>query len=271
MNAQGFYSLIQYSEFPERAEFVNVGIVLFSEHEPRVLVRFSDNDRRVQRVFGTNQSQHLRLLKESFEKRLFSDFHKQIDREALERFVAMRAGKMRLSAPKSVSVSEPNYTVTDLFEKLVGEPLLRKRLPAAHLKLRRQFKERGVEELLDRPEPVILPQGIVVKAPYGYQNGSYNLIKAISLRDNPEHALEAAGRHGIEGKWLSDATRGKHQKKLVIVGDVSGQEKRFVDAVAEVMRERNVTFYAMEDIDLLVADVEKNYRHDSRFGTSRMS
>jgi hypothetical protein len=30
---------------------------------------------------------------------------------------------------------------------------------------------------LDKPEVITLPEGIEVSAPYGYQNGSYNLIK----------------------------------------------------------------------------------------------
>lgn len=116
----------------------------------------------------------------------------------------------------------------------------------------------GVEKLLEKPKPVELPQGIIIKAPYAYQNGSYNMIKAVSLRDNQDHALEVAGRHAIEGKWLRDATRLAAPKRLVVVGDVNGQEQNFIAAVSDVLSEGHVSFYPMDDLDRLAEDIRRN-------------
>ncbi|WP_366664020.1 DUF3037 domain-containing protein, partial [Mesorhizobium sp.] len=42
--SQGYFSLVQYSEFPERAEFVNIGVIVFAHGS--VFVKFSHRARR---------------------------------------------------------------------------------------------------------------------------------------------------------------------------------------------------------------------------------
>jgi hypothetical protein len=256
MSAQGFYSLIQYSEVPDRMEFVNVGIVLFSERAPRVLVKFSESPRRVERVFRVNLGIHYRLLMESIESRIYHDFKENWDSRNLERFILLRSGKVRLSASKSVAVSDAQETIAQLYKDLVGDTDTRSREPRARSKLKRELSHIGVEGLLERPEPVSLPQGVVIKAPYAFQNGSYNLITAISLRQEPDLAIEVAGKHAIEGNWLHEATRLDSPKKLIVVGDTQGQNEDFTRAVAEVMRENQVKFYSMEDLEPLALDIK---------------
>ena len=50
--AQGYFSLVQYSEIPERAEFVNIGVILFASALPHVLSKFSQRPRRAEKAFG---------------------------------------------------------------------------------------------------------------------------------------------------------------------------------------------------------------------------
>lgn len=261
MSEQGYYSLIQYSEHPERIEFVNVGVVLFSDGAPRVLVKFSENPRRVERVFGISLGQHFRLMKESVEHRIYSDFHKSWDRQSIERFISLRAGKLRLSPPRAVHVIDPQQVINQLFERLVGEPEQKHREPKASSKLKRKFSHIGIEGLLEKPDPIHLPQGIVIKAPYAYQNGSYNLIKAMSLRQSPEQALEAAGKFAIEGRWLHEATRHSNPAKLIVVGDTAGQEDNFTKAVSDVMRDHNVSFFSMENLEPLAREIQQAATH----------
>lgn len=261
MNVQGYYSLIQYSEYPERNEFVNVGVVLFSEKAPRVLVRFSENARRVEKVFGVRLGQHYQFMKESLQNRIQSDFLRSWDRGSIEKFILLRSGKVRLSSPRSVSVGEPIEAIESLYRQLVGDFEIKKREPMVSSKLKRRFSNIGVEGLLERPAPIQLPQGVTIRAPFAYQNGSYNLIKAISLGQNPDQALEAAGKHAIEGKWLFDSSQLSDPKTLIVVGDTEGQDRRFTDAVSKVMHEHRVKFFSMEDLEPLAADIRKSATH----------
>jgi len=261
MSEQGYYSLIQYSEHPERIEFVNVGVALFSHAAPRVLIKFSENPRRVERVFGVSLGQHFRLLKESVQNRIYSDFHRSWDRQSIDRFISLRSGKIRLSSPRAVHVVDPQQVIDQLFDRLVGEPEQKHREPRVSSKLKRRFSHIGIEGLLERPNPIRLPQGVVIKAPYAYQNGSYNLIKAMSLRQSPEQALEAAGKLAIEGRWLHEATQSQNPSKLIVVGDTEGQHDNFTRAVSDVMRDHNVSFFSMENLEPLAREIQNAASH----------
>src|SRR6056300_83012 len=102
---QGYFSLIQYSEYPERDEFVNIGIVLFSNIEPRILVKFSESHRRIRKAFGIYPGKHFDFLKQSMEDRIYSEFRSHWTRSHIDKFIGLRSGKIRLSSPKSVLVN----------------------------------------------------------------------------------------------------------------------------------------------------------------------
>ena len=126
-------------------------------------------------------------------------------------------------------------------------------------RLKREFELKGVEKLLEKPEPVSLPQGVTVKTPYAYQNGSYNMIDAISLRDDPNKVLEAASKQAIEGRWLSQIELDGGKKKLIVVGDVEDQQPNFISAIRDMMESHGVGFYTLSDIDPLADDIRKNF------------
>lgn len=261
MSEQGYFSLIQYAEHPERIEFVNVGVVLFSEAAPRIMVKVSESPRRVERVFGVSPGSEFRVLMQSIRDRIYHDFHQHWDKQRLDRFIALRSGKLRLSPPKAVHVLNPQKLIDELFEKLVGEPMMRQRKEKISSKLRREFSTIGVMGLLEKPEPIELPQGIIVKAPFAFQNGSYNLIKALSLRQSPEQALEVAGKYAIEGRWLFEETRCTRPSKLVIVGDAEGQKREFTEAVSKVMAEHDVLFHSMDNLLPLADEIRHAAKH----------
>ena len=253
---QGYFSLIQYSEYPERNEFVNIGIVLFSNVVPHVLVKFSENPIRIRKAFGVHLGKHFDLLKQSLSDRIQSEFCSSWNKQLIDKFIGLRSGKIRLSAPKSVLSSDPRALIDDLFEQLVQPFNQREPIQKVQSKLKRRFSEMGVENLLQKPDPVSLPQGVVVRAQYAYQNGAYNMINAISLRDDPNEALKAAGKQAIEGRWLSEFN--SKPRKLIVVGDLEGQQSNFVHAIKEMMESHNVGFYPLSDIDPLANDIRKN-------------
>lgn len=256
---QGYYSLIQYSEFPERIEYVNIGICLFSMSHPRVLVKFSDNPRKVAKMFNVDLGQHFELMKQSISSRILSEFSNDWSKTSIEKFVGMRSGKIRLSSSFSVLVSKPEETLERLFNSLVWEVPKVLRQERVGTKLRKAFQLGGVENLLVKPAVVVLPQGPIIKASYAYQNGGYNLICAISLKEDPNIAMQNAGKYALEGKWLYDSTSDATQKKLVIVGDLTDQREEFSAAIERVMDEHEVRFYRLASIEPLISDIRDNH------------
>lgn len=255
---QGYFSLIQYSEYPERAEFVNIGVVLFADVNPFVFSKFVERPSRIERVFRSRPGAHFRDISNSLKDRLALEFASGWSRESIDRFIDLRSGKVRLLPARSIFVENPKEVVKRLFDELVGELPQQTYGMRANTKLKEQLRLRGVEGLLQKPHPIVLPSGVEVKAPYGYQNGSYNLIKAISLDGGPDRALEKASPHMIEGRLLFDATRAAERKRLVIVGDVDELGSGFINMVADQMERHDVTFYRLDQIDPLVSDIRKN-------------
>lgn len=122
-SSQGYYSIVQYSEYPERAEYVNIGVALFTDVAPRVFVRFAKSPRRVENAFGVRIGSHFKNLLLSVKSRLGSEFHGSCSRDDIDRFIQLRTGKIRLSPPRSVLVDNPSDTLDGLFDSLVDDPM----------------------------------------------------------------------------------------------------------------------------------------------------
>lgn len=257
--SQAYFSIIQYSEFPERAEFVNIGLVLFSHASPFVSIKLSDNPNRAQRVFGVHLGMHFKNLQLSIENKLSSEFSNGWSEESIGRFISMRSGKVRMSPLRSALVEENiENLIKNLFANFVSDKPSKKRKPLAIKKLRESFQFHQVEKLLEKPDPVELPQSIIIKAPYAYQNGSYNLIHPVSLADEPSQAIGKASTLAVEGEWLKEATATAEQKRLVVVADVEGQDPEFVSHISDMMERHSVRFYDMQEIEPLVSDIRVN-------------
>lgn len=255
---QGYFSLVQYSEFPERAEFVNIGIVIFANSAPFVLAKFSQRPRRVQAAFNVNLGAHFELLQSSMLNRLRSEFGSGWNKGRIESFIGQRSGKVRLSPIRSVLIKDARETLDDLFNQLVGEVKPVVRGLRARTKLASAFKEAGVDVLLQKPEPVQLSSGVKIDAQYGYQNGAFNLIEAISLAGDPDKALNKAGPRMIEGGLLYRETL--ENKRLVVIGDDADEhEASFIDMVSSQMEQHHVRFYTLREIEPLIADIRANY------------
>jgi hypothetical protein len=257
--SQGYFSIIQYSETPERAEFVNIGIVLFSNKSPRVLIKFSQSSSRVRKVFGVYLGKHFDYIKEAMQERIISEFSNAWNLSQVERFIALRSGNIRLSSPKSILAKDPTSVIDDIFDKLVGGVSEKQPVQRIQTRLKRELELKGVEKLLEKPAPVSLSQGITVKTPYAYQNGSYNMIDAISLRDDPNKALESASKQAMEGRWLSENELDGGKRKLIVVADIKDQQHNFIVAVREMMHTHGVGFFPLSEIDPLAYDIRKNF------------
>ena len=116
---QGYYSLIQYSERPERFEYINIGIVLFSSHHPRLNFMFADNPNRIEEFFACNLDGYFADVVTSIGNRLLSEFSKDWDKKTIDKFASMRSGKIHMTPPKSCLVENSNIALEELFSQLV--------------------------------------------------------------------------------------------------------------------------------------------------------
>lgn len=258
---QGFFSLVQYSEYPERAEYVNIGIVLYARLAPFVFARFSQRPRRVRAAFNVSLGAHFDRIQESLMNRLESEFRGGWKKEAIERFAQQRSGKIRLSPLRSVLVEDPHAVLDELFLRLVGEVKPQVRAVRARTKLATALKDAGVDSLLEKPSPVRLSSGVRIDAQYGYQNGALNLVEAVSLAGDPDKALNKVGPKMIEGSLLHQETF--QSKRLVVVADeAESQSHRFIEMLSSQMEQHHVRFYTLEQIGILAEDIRINYvRH----------
>lgn len=261
--SQGFYSVLQYSPEPARMEYVNIGVLLFCHARQFIDVKFSSSPRRVEKLFGKINHSHFKNQLEAFSGRIKREFRDNIEFALIERFSKLRAQQIRMNQILPVPVAEPRSELERLFKELVGEPERQSRRSPVKSKLKSIFQNAGVLDFLDQPEPIELPEkGIMVSAPYGYQNGSYNLIDPIRLDDEDhQEALQKVGQKRFEGEWLaahySDRPRSE-QKSLIVVADFEEQPDNFFRSVRDSLKDSGVTLYRMEGLGPLIKDIREH-------------
>ncbi len=256
---QGSYALVQFSPVPERMEFLNVGVVLTVPQAQFIGVRFAESHGRIDRFFQHPQSSFLQHAKQGLSRRLALEFGKGF--EALKSFAAKRANELRVSPFLPIAVDEPQIALDRLFDELVGEDKVQSRRPRMARVLKEAFVKASVFGLVEeKPDPVELPElGISIKAPFGYQNGAYNLIDGMQFSADPGEALEKAGKRALEGAQLwKQSQRDGPPKRLVVVGDFSDKPNSFYEAVHEQLGNSQVRLYRLDHIGPLVEDITQN-------------
>lgn len=258
----GLYALVQFSAVPERQEFVNVGIILLVPDANFFEVRMADDFSRLDKVFGYQPRTYIAPLMQSMRNRLKHEWVSSHSIERLSEFARKRANDLRLSQLLPVAVDDPAETLDRLFDKLVDGRPKKKREPRMQRKLREAFEKSGVTRYLDRPEEIVLPEyGIKVQVPYGYQNGCYNLIDGMNMREDQSEGLREAGKRAIEGNLLwKHFDKQRNPKRLVVIGDFAKQTEAFYRGVAEQMQAAHVKLYRLDDLNPLFRDIEQNSR-----------
>ena len=256
--SKALYSIIQFSDQPERMEYINIGVAIFYDDLSKVSYRFAETPREINRVFRISLGKHFDFLVDSVQARLRDEiinFRKEKD---LNRFISTRAGKVRYSDLKPISLDGIEGALDYLFENLVkSEPVIKRKRSAKNI-LSEKLKNKGIDQLLEKPEPFVLNSGPTIKADFGYQNGSYNYIQAVSLLGSVDQAVKNIGGLNLEGKWLYDQTSGLNQRKLNIVADRADQPDNFVRAVKQVFDTSKVKFFLMNEINPLIADIKRS-------------
>jgi hypothetical protein len=118
MDYPGFYSVVRYCADIDRGESVNVGVIVGAPGLG-MRVRIAVRNEHVQRRFGTEAFDDTRL---SLVKNALAERLKDIEptSEALAAFGAAEAGRLQISAPRPMVVSELDVDLLGLFDRLVG-------------------------------------------------------------------------------------------------------------------------------------------------------
>ena len=160
-----------------------------------------------------------------------------------------------------IMVEDCEVELQKLFLELVGKENNPPREPRIRRKLKEAFARNGVEHYLDKPDEIALPEyGLKINAPYGYQNGCYNLVDGIRISDNISDGLREVGKKAIEGNllWKHFEGAGPNCKRLIIVGDFSQQSNEFYHAVQDQMDDANVKLHRLDNLRPLLNDIEHN-------------
>lgn len=256
----GLYALVQFSPVPERLEFLNIGLVLLAPALEFVGIRFARGQSRLERAFGRQSKSYLDALKAAVESRLRGELAKFPDGSSFGEFARRRANDVRISGFLPIMVSNPRSDFDQLFDELVGEDERPAREPRIRRRLREAFSANKVEQFLERPEEIDLPEyGMKVNVPFGYQNGCYNLIDGMRLSASVSEGLREAGKRSFEGGLIwKHFERGEVCKRLVVVGDFSQQSNAFYHAVKEQFDDSNVRLHRLDDMRPLIRDILEN-------------
>ena len=250
------YSIIQFSPYPERSEYINVGVVVFSRAGNDFVSRIIDEFSRVKRFFGEINQTFLSYAIHDFSERIAFELKKgSFSEEFFGAFNSRRADMFRLTTAFPIADGDVSSVADKLFRELVVLTPQTKRVERVNALLTNAFMSAGVLPLLDkRPEPVAIPQyGVTIQADYGYQNGVYNLIDAARF-DNPQRGLAEAGKRILEGRALSQISG----RRLIVVAKFGNQPDSFVDNLREDFDRAQAALFRMEEVDLLAQEIRKS-------------
>ncbi|MGK9042765.1 DUF3037 domain-containing protein [Rhizobium sp. SA279] len=249
------YSIIQLSPFPERFEYINVGVAVFESKQGRVVVKLADDFSRVRKVFGDINATFLKYALHDFYQRIEFHFSRpEINRSWIDEFNSKRADIFRLTPLNAVAGESASVAAEKLFLDLVAWDARSKKVDRVNTLLTSAFREAGVLSLLDkRPNPVLIEQyGVNLQADYGYQNGVYNFIDAARF-DNPQRGLAEAGKRVLEGRALSE-TLGS---RLIVVGEFGDQPDRFVENLRHDFERAGAKLFRLEEVEALAEEIKK--------------
>jgi hypothetical protein len=262
MANKGYYSLLQYCPDMSRLEAANVGVLLISpDHEFADILVASGHD-RVRRFFRTENVDYesLDAAKVAIRNRVRLDRRRLLDTAELESFIATRGNDLILTPIRPVKVIEPEASLRELFDDLVGGrrrmhqersvalPELERSLRSPLLQGRVQFDRRVTVPLVGRR----------IRAPYAFQNGQLNLIKPEHFSGRETAATNAAMRLAVEGDLLRKYGTQEGQKAaLVVVAEFAHGVEALRERVLELFDEYHVRHFDVDEIGQLVSEIEQ--------------
>ena len=261
--SKGYYSLIQYCPDLARLEAANIGVILFCPERGFIRAKIAQGDDRIRRFFGSHDNDWMQVnaVKNAIVNRLEvtgKDFRSLDD---LTNFIATRANEVQVTAPRPMTVSEPEKDLDELFDDLVGgrsKQPLKYSAPPVEKALERTFREKGVNELIRKDVTVTVPafhKSLTV--PFGFQNGRFNLIQPVGFQQTMEsNVLNVACRHAVEGRSLYDHPDEKlSELKLIVVGSFAPESSEYKDVVSDILKENKVELHSIDEVQGLIDEI----------------
>lgn len=256
MNAnKGWFSIVQFCPDPNRLESANIGVLLFCPALDFLDVRIASDNKRIKTFFGS-QGFHPKLI-DSFKKGIQERIHKEhkniVDHEQLLDFVDRRANEIRISAPRSIRITEPAKQLDELFSDLVGLGLQRE----ARVKdrLADTLEQPLLASKLHKSVPITVPvDGRLLNIPYAFQNGRFNLITPVRFQS--ENPVQTAYRYAVEGGSIYETEHEQFGKlKLIVVGSFRSKTDENRAIVKRVLERDHVKLYGTDEMDKLVQEI----------------
>jgi len=269
--ARGYYSVIQYCPDLSRLEAANVGVLLFCPERQFIQARVSHDNDRIRRFFSPEKADwaQLNALKDSLVRRLEVEGDNFKTLADLDRFIALQANELQVTAPRPMKVSDPQDDLARLFEDLVGGRARRADLegsddvaPVGRL-IRREFTRERLDPYLRRDVRVtVKATRREITAPFGYLNGRWNLVLPARFEQASLHGVtRAACEMAVEGRSLRkspDPQLGEIQ--LVVVGAFRGSTEESQDVVRGILADNEVELYPLAQMQQLVEKIRRTAR-----------
>lgn len=159
----------------------------------------------------------------------------------------------------SVRVEEPTGELNRLFKRLVGDHQRRTHNRIQRL-LAQTFARNKITHLIREKVEVPLPLfERPITAPFGFQNGRFNLIQATTFAGHVMSGILArAGQFALEGELLfgtPDPKLGPLQ--LVVVAQFGPDQADVFQAVHQIFEEKRTRLYKLEEADELVQAIRQ--------------
>jgi hypothetical protein len=256
-DAKGYYSVIQFSPDPARAEAVDVGVLLFCPARGFIAAKTRRDNQRVRRMFGEDgfENDRLNAAKKSMERRVAG--LEPAGLEDLERFIASRGNDIILTPARSIRVTgDPAELLGELHEELVGSVEHEKAGPKIP-ELDEAMRSPKLAERIQFDQHVEVPRfGRWLQVPYAYQNGTFNLIKPQVFKSSP---IERASYLAMSGRVIREYGDPEHgEQQLIVVSDVANRAHRdeLRETIGNVFDEENVRNVWRDELPRFIEEVE---------------
>lgn len=253
----GFYSLIQFCPNLSRLESINVGIVVYSSRDMRLQVQMTKGYQRIRKFFGTQDWHLIKRAKASIKSQMTSQRFLSV--EDLKAYIAKRANIIQMTPPRSVEISDLTEDTRRLYRELVETESI-DRKDRVDVCLTNRLAAEGVIDLVRKSINVRLPGiGRSIRAPYGYQNGRFNLISPVQFEDS-EFLIAKMGKSAIEGELLYEKSNPEFgEMRLVVVANFDNQiDSAARDLVVRTLKNHQVTTYLFDNLDPLMEDIRSS-------------
>jgi Protein of unknown function (DUF3037) len=262
---KGYYSILQYVPNPERAEGVNIGLMLFCPEKNFLKIHTAERNDRARRLLGKRRDSSANLsrldaFKTAFEERVELEADRIETLEDFRAFVNTRANQLRLTDPRPVKVADPEAELSNLFALLVEEDdPTHEPTQRAKTAIKRQFNQlliaHKLDDVVERGFPVELPSLGRQHYPFAFSNGQPNVIEPETFELSRQREItERACRLVIEGQDLS---KQKKPIKLNVIGSFKAGQDEQIKQVRRLLKSNQVSLYTVDEMEKLIKVIAK--------------